>query len=1127
MKKGDENSPEKEGPSPAAEKSTSVGGVRRILFRGLIYSVLFFLLLIVSAGIVLEYFFPAEEVRAIAERTLSKKLKLPLKIQKIGFSLLSGMRIDGVTLGSASQPLAHVKKVILDYDLAQLLQGKLVINQILVDHPQLTAVSKNGVWNFQPLMDLIKPNPPAAVKDKPKTLPAFPLAQVDIKELTIRKASARLDQDGKLSAHIDGLSLEARGKASLNAIDMKLKVLLNPNPDKLEKPNISFQSTGEISFQSRVFTNLNFSASDLNRLFISGAFGLQNNRIHVRTSPLPSPDVAGEMEAKISLQPEVLNLKKLWLSLDKNNRIKISGSAANFSKDPSFTLMINEASFRLEDLLAWGKQWLPRISGKGLLKAETVKVSGQLPGFVLKNLNINGGTLSTKNLWINHPGQNARLEDMNAELQLKEIVLHDSQLGKASVSINMQLKKGVLQQAEIKDWNQSLNLTLKGKDEILFEFNTDMKSVHYDHPQAKEIFLPVHAEGSGHLKKGDLNNLKLSYRLGTKALASGTVTGSMKDFGKGSLQLEQNLSINLAEVANRLPKKFTHGLEENIQGTVQAQTSVTGKLDEKFSPIELKGLANFQLEGLTVNLKQPSLNVNKLNTRVSFPLQFHTDKGVQIPHLEFHADFQNAEAPNTWQINALKLESKIKMKAFHNLKPEFGTLPVQIDTRIALETLTHHQPALSLIHLKADLNLKTDLQADDVRNTRASGNLSFSNLSAMKMLKTGGWISRFNLELHDKSLTRVRISQKTQINKPSFHQDDLELALESVSLETVSRQNLKEGEVDIDTFLLQSPNLVTARLKAAFKNWGKTFDIEGKIEKLHLGSLWDHLPNAFKSGQENIKAGGTLDATLKVKGNLPEKKDSGAKPITPLQQPWWARLLVPANTRTPVEMMAEIKLHNGFLNFPNLPENPEKMIRAEKLNTKTKLTFKNGHADLSGNFSGKLEGLGEIDLNPNFEFHYVLDNLNTLRVKQHHLKLKNIGVKSSLEGHISGLRPFITGQHPVRANKLLSRLDIKLANTNMIDIRQLVTANPKELFGGLEAQGIIASKIKFHQSAGKKLKLDGSVGFDQFSLRLPSIIKLKNLSGTFPFSKTLLLDPKQMQEKSGGFFPAQKCSSHG
>lgn len=57
--------------SPILKKSKP--GIGRILFRGLIYSLLFFFLLIVSAGIVLEYFFPAEEVRAIAEAKLSKK----------------------------------------------------------------------------------------------------------------------------------------------------------------------------------------------------------------------------------------------------------------------------------------------------------------------------------------------------------------------------------------------------------------------------------------------------------------------------------------------------------------------------------------------------------------------------------------------------------------------------------------------------------------------------------------------------------------------------------------------------------------------------------------------------------------------------------------------------------------------------------------------------------------------------------------------------------------------------------------------------------------------------------------------------------------------------------------------
>jgi len=56
--------------SPILKKSKP--GIGRILFRGLIYSLLFFFLLIVSTGIVLEYFFPAEEVRAIAEAKLSK-----------------------------------------------------------------------------------------------------------------------------------------------------------------------------------------------------------------------------------------------------------------------------------------------------------------------------------------------------------------------------------------------------------------------------------------------------------------------------------------------------------------------------------------------------------------------------------------------------------------------------------------------------------------------------------------------------------------------------------------------------------------------------------------------------------------------------------------------------------------------------------------------------------------------------------------------------------------------------------------------------------------------------------------------------------------------------------------------
>jgi hypothetical protein len=145
----------------------------------------------------------------------------------------------------------------------------------------------------------------STVKDKSKKLPALPLAQVDIKELTIRDASASLDQDGKINAHIDGLSLEAQGKANLKTIDLKLKVLITPTSDTAL--NIGFQSKGEMSFQTRAFSNLNLSATSLTQLNISGAFGLQNNQLLMKSRPLPSPDLAVEIDG--SINPELLDIK--------------------------------------------------------------------------------------------------------------------------------------------------------------------------------------------------------------------------------------------------------------------------------------------------------------------------------------------------------------------------------------------------------------------------------------------------------------------------------------------------------------------------------------------------------------------------------------------------------------------------------------------------------------------------------------------------------------------------------------------------------------------------------------------------------------------------------------------------
>jgi hypothetical protein len=65
MKK--ENNEKKSAPTAKKSKQGSAK-IGRLLFRGSIYALFFFFVLVASTGIVLEYFFPAEEVRAIASQ---------------------------------------------------------------------------------------------------------------------------------------------------------------------------------------------------------------------------------------------------------------------------------------------------------------------------------------------------------------------------------------------------------------------------------------------------------------------------------------------------------------------------------------------------------------------------------------------------------------------------------------------------------------------------------------------------------------------------------------------------------------------------------------------------------------------------------------------------------------------------------------------------------------------------------------------------------------------------------------------------------------------------------------------------------------------------------------------------
>jgi len=1080
---------ENEAPPEKIKKRSSA------LFRGMIYFFFFICFLIVGAGVVLEYFFPAEKVRVLAEIEGTKQLNLPLSIKKIQFSLLSGIRIDGVTLGPAAQPLASVQTLVLDYDLSQLLQGQIVINQILIDQPKLNAISKNGVWNFQPLLNLADPaNAPPTPPDSGSGLP-LPLAGIDLQELNIRNASAKLDMDGNLFASLKGLSLEAKGKANLDEINLNLRVFMEAGPT----PNIIFKQQKEkLHFESHASSDLNFSAKDLKNINISGNFGLQQNQIRFG-DVLPSPNLKGSLSAKVQLQPELINLSAFSLILDDKNEIRLSTKVKNFSTHPEVELNIKKVSFQLADILRWGAKWIPPLSGHGTLKLENLNIMARLPGF--KPDAVSGGLLTIENLTLN--STDIHIEKMNSSIQINEVVLKNGQPEKVSVDLKMQLTKAQAQEAKIQNWKQTLKLTAKGSDlsQVKISFNTDMESVHYALPSSNQINLPFHIEGSlkGDWKRGDIELQKISYRSGN--MIQGEISGKVKQ--KKSFQLKKNLTLDIAQALKILPKEILEKIPGiKASGQTQIALSFSGKLDTNFQPANIIGNTQINLQEFSVKLEEPNIQVDDLNTTVQFPLVYKNEQGVKIATLDIEAHLKKLSALGNWNLNDFSATSHLALDAFYNLKPDFGTLPVKLDSQIKFSNLHSAQPALSLADFNLDTHLKGDLRSDDFRNGQLDGKVSFKNIKAMEKLQVGKVDSRFSLQMHDKSLSRIRLSQKTKITDINQH----EISLDEITIESLTRKNLRDGNFDLDKFYFKVADLIEMQMKGSAKNWGESFELKNTVDNLKLASIWEKIPADLKEGSGLTELGGTVGLSIKAQGNLPASEED----LKPAER--WVKLfatLDPDNL-PPLEITTRFQLQNGKVNHQG--------VRANGLNIDTRLNFKNGSVELSGSTAAKIQGMDffeKLPLHPEFKFNYRLENLNTLILAKHQLDLKNRGARHTLEGKVNGLKFFLKG--PLDPAKLLKNLNVVLKNENHLNIAE---AAKGELFGDIKATGALSSQFEIHQSAGKSIDLKGRIGFNQFSAEVPTGVALKNLTGNFPFSKSLSLDPNRLFSKSTS--PAQK-----
>lgn len=1083
----------------------------RLLARGVFLLLFTALLLVVGLGVILEYYFPSEFVTPLVERELSRVLRQPVSIGRIDFTLLSGLRIQRVSLSVAGRPLASVDEVRVGYDLLKLFEGKLAIDQVVVQRPRAYMLSKDGVWNFQPLLML--GTPPAApgtpvLKPQPQEPSALPLlpVEVDLKRLAIENIGLDLDQDGHTLAQLEGFSLEAQGRLKNQGLDAQVRIHVPPPTGAEVSPNLVFKSsrTDPLEFRARLHTDLKLTAHDLNRVLLTGIVGWQDAALQANRS-LSLPALAADINIEVALRQQMATLKWLKLRLDESNFINLSARVEHFNSEPRFNLSLDSATFRLADVQRWAAPWLPPLEAGGVLRIAELDARGYLPQFQLQEAEVVRAKFYLDQVSGKDPASGAKFDGLSGNLSLAQVRLVQGNPENVESKLHLSLDKGMFRNIGLHNLRLDLQAHASGPRlaQANLKVDTRLEQLRFSHPDLGDLKAGFFLKGTvdGDPGAGNIRSVKLQYGVGDWLRAE--TEGSLQKRGQDFFRINQDLTVGLEPLRKAIPAKLLErfkGLE--VGGKVTVKTSTDGKLDERFHPVKANGKAEVELHKVTARLAEPAVQADGIGFKVSFPVEYDAARGIKVAMLHIAGGLEQARVMNNWGLTGLKISTDLGMDRFFDYTRVGVTLPLTHKTLLQAGRIESQDLQVKLDGLDVDATARADLLGREVRNVSLNAAVSLNALEGMDMIRAGKFHTRIGVDVHDLSLSRVRAEASGSLKSPSFKKGDLALDLDSVSFDTVGHLDVPGKNAEIQFARVSIPSLLQAELKGKVNHGGKSFALESTVDRVNLAEIWKRIPEAFKSGLEGAAMEGQLRTTAQARGTIPTAVSL-------------------KNPDLPFTANAQLELSGIAMTLP------DRGIRLEGLGGTVRTDLVENRLEVEGTLGTSglvLENLlGDSRMDPAFAFHYSLqNNLDKLVILRHELGMKNHGVKHRLTGRVEGLHRFLSGESPWTPYELSRRLDVALDTDNTLEIGKALEEKALALKDRVRAEGNLVSHLALRLAGDKQLELDGSATFDHFRLSLPPSLRVGEINGKFLFNKKLWLNPSLLDHPAQEFYASEK-----
>jgi len=320
------------------------------------------------AWLVFVFVFPDEEVRGLLIDEVERRTGLRIEVGDLQINVLSGLMLRDVRLGPPPGFVHHPLKVDgigIEYDLTDLLEGRLLIRRLRLFRPQLVIeMDGQGRSNLQVLVEGSQARRQEAKGDveADETQLIVELEDVQVVDLSLRLVG------GPVQADLKGLELSLKGSVA-GVQDTTLLAGLNlPVP---ELPNLELPGRASIRLAAKVKAQM----QGWNKLWVQGELTAAS-----RLGPAgrPAPGLTLRLAVSMDLSKQELIFEQVELDLGARPALRATGRMDQWDLGPVFDLQIAKLETQLKALDDWGLATMPGMKLSGGVSLRDVSLVSRL-----------------------------------------------------------------------------------------------------------------------------------------------------------------------------------------------------------------------------------------------------------------------------------------------------------------------------------------------------------------------------------------------------------------------------------------------------------------------------------------------------------------------------------------------------------------------------------------------------------------------------------------------------------------------------------------------------------------------------------------------------------------------------